>query len=115
MSITVHGIANCDTVKNARGWLDTQKIGYTFRDFKKVPPQATEITDWLRHTSWEVMLNRAGTTFRKLAEADKRDLDQDKAVALMIAFPSMIKRPVVEHPAGLLVGFAPEAWGVALT
>ncbi|WP_374529395.1 arsenate reductase [Novosphingobium sp.] len=114
MSVTVYGIPNCDTVKKARTWLDGQGIAYTFHDYKKQGADAAQIARWCAAAGWEKVLNRAGTTFRKLPEADKQDLDATKATALMAANPSCIKRPIVEHPGGLLVGFKPDEWAAAL-
>ena len=114
MSITLYGIANCDTVKKARVWLDRAGIDYTFHDYKKVGADAARLVQWCDAMGWETVLNRAGTTFKKLPDADKAGLDQAKAIKLMLAQPSMIKRPVVEHPRGLLVGFKPEQWAAAL-
>ncbi len=110
MTVTVYGIPNCDTVKKARVWMDTHGIAYTFHDYKKAGADAGKLSDWCDAAGWETVLNRAGTTFRKLPDADKADLTQTKAIALMLAQPSMIKRPVVEHRGGLLVGFKPEIW-----
>ncbi len=107
------GIPNCDTVKKARTWLDGQGIAYTFHDYKKQGADAVQVAHWCDVAGWEKVLNRAGTTFRKLPEADREGLDQDKAVALMVTNPSCIKRPVVEHPGGLLVGFKPDEWAAA--
>jgi arsenate reductase len=107
------GIPNCDTVKKARTWLDGQGIAYTFHDYKKQGADAAQVARWCELAGWEKVLNRAGTTFRKLPEADREGLDQDKAVALMVANPSCIKRPIVEHPAGLLVGFKSDEWTAA--
>jgi arsenate reductase (glutaredoxin) len=114
MTLTVYGIPNCDTVKKARVWLDGQGIAYAFHDYKKAGVDAEQLADWVGQVGWEPLLNRAGTTFRKLPDADKADLDAGKATALMLAQPSMIKRPVVEHPGGLLIGFKPEEWAEAL-
>jgi arsenate reductase (glutaredoxin) len=114
MSVTVYGIPNCDTVKKARDWLAARGIAHAFHDYKKAGADAARLTRWCDVAGWEKVLNRAGTTFRKLAEADKTDLDQAKAVALMAAHPSCIKRPVVEHTKGLLVGFKPDEWAEAL-
>jgi len=111
MSITLYGIANCDTVKKARGWLADQHVAYTFHDFKKqgVPPERLEA--WLAHVGWETLLNRKGTTWRKL---DPQSQAQANAVAgaraLMLAQPSVIKRPVVEWGGQTTVGFDPDAW-----
>ena len=110
MTVTVYGIPNCDTVKKARVWLDANGIAYAFHDYKKAGADADKLSAWCETVGWETLLNRAGTTFKKLADADKADLTQAKAIALMLAQPSMIKRPVVEHNGGLLVGFKPEIW-----
>ncbi|MGC1269420.1 MAG: arsenate reductase [Croceibacterium sp.] len=114
MTIHLYGIPNCDTVKKARNWLDNQGLGYTFHDYKKEGADPAKLAAWAEVAGWEKLLNRAGTTFRKLADSDKQGLDQDRAIALMVANPSCIKRPVVEHPGGLLVGFTPAAWEQAL-
>ncbi len=106
--ITLYGIPNCDTVKKARTWLDGRGVAYGFHDYKKAGADAAKLAAWCDNAGWETVLNRAGTTFKKLPDADKTDLNQTKAIALMLAQPSMIKRPVVEHPGGLLVGFKPE-------
>ena len=113
MSITVYGIPNCDTVKKARDWLDAQGIAYTFHDYKKLGADPAKLAAWVAAAGWESVLNRAGTTFRKLPDADKQGLDAAKAVALMAANPSCIKRPVLEHPSGLLVGFKADQWAAA--
>lgn len=110
MTITLNGIPNCDTVKKARKWLEAQGIEHRFRDFKKDAPSADEVGGWADAAGWEVLLNKRGTTFRKLDEGDKADLSQEKAVALMVQHPSLIKRPVLEHEGGLLVGFKEPEW-----
>lgn len=107
---TMYGIRNCDTIKRARAWLDARGVAYAFHDYKVVGVDAARLSDWCDAVGWEVLLNRAGTTFRKLADADKTDLDRDKVIALMIAQPSMIKRPVLEHEGGVTVGFKPEVY-----
>ena len=114
MSVTLYGIPNCDTVKKARTWLTDNAIDYAFHDYKKAGIDAANLDRWASMVGWERLLNRAGTTFRKLDEGDKTDIDAAKAVRLMIAHPSTIKRPVVEHPGGVLVGFKPEEWARAL-
>ena len=110
--ITVYGIPNCDSVKKARAWLDAQGLGYTFHDFKKqgVPPQA--LAQWTAQAGWEVVLNRKGTTWRKLDAAVQAAVQDDlSARALMLAQPSVIKRPVICWPGGLIsVGYQPEHW-----
>ena len=110
MTITLNGIPNCDTVKKARKWLEAQGIEHTFRDFKKAAPSADELGGWADTASWEALLNRRGTTFRKLDEGDKTDLTREKAIALMVQHPSLIKRPVLEHDGALLVGFTEDQW-----
>lgn len=110
MSIEFYGIANCDTVKKARTWLEGRAIAYAFHDYKKEGADKAKLAAWCKAAGWETVLNRAGTTFKKLPDADKAGLDEAKAIALMLAAPSMIKRPVVEHPKGLLVGFKPDQW-----
>ncbi len=110
MTITLYGIPNCDTVKKARGWLDAVGVAYAFHDYKKAMIDAAMLRGWAGEVGWEVLLNRAGTTFKKLADADKAGLDEGKAIALMVAQPSMIKRPVVTGAGALLVGYKPEVW-----
>lgn len=110
----MYGIPNCDTVKKARKWLDEKGVSYAFHDYKKHGAKAEQLARWVDEAGWEKVLNRAGTTFRKLPESDREGLDGEKAVALMAAHPSCIKRPVVEHPGGLLVGFDVGQWEAAL-
>ncbi|MYL97604.1 Spx/MgsR family RNA polymerase-binding regulatory protein [Novosphingobium sp. FGD1] len=112
--IEVYGIPNCDTVKKARSWLDGRGVAYTFHDYKKEGASADRLAAWIDGAGLDRVLNRAGTTFRKLPDAEKADLDSAKAIALMVANPSMIKRPVVEHPGGVLVGFKEPEWAAAL-
>lgn len=114
MSLDFYGIPNCDTVKKARVWLEANGIAYTFHDYKKEGADAVRLTRWAEQVGWEKLLNRAGTTFRKLDEADKADIDEAKAIALMVASPSLIKRPVVEVPGGVLVGFKADDWAEKL-
>ena len=114
MSIDFYGIPNCDTVKKARVWLDGQGIAFTFHDYKKEGADPEKLRQWVDAKGWELILNRAGTTFKKLPDAAKADLNADKAIALMVEQPSMIKRPVVEYPGGLLVGFKEAEWQAAL-
>lgn len=114
MHVTVYGIPNCDTVKKARNWLDQHAVAHAFHDYKKQGADPEQIARWVEQAGWEAVLNRRGTTFRALPDADKTDLDADKAVAIMAANPSCIKRPVVEYPSGLLVGFDGAAWERAL-
>ncbi|HEY9579356.1 MAG TPA: ArsC family reductase [Rhizorhapis sp.] len=110
MTITMYGIKNCDTIKKARNWLDSHEIAYDFHDYKVIGIDAARLDSWMRLAGWEVLLNKAGTTFRKLPDADKAGLDAEKAKALMIAQPSMIKRPVLEFDGKLLVGFKPDQY-----
>jgi arsenate reductase len=115
LSITIYGIKNCDTMKKARAWLDKNGVVYAFRDYKTQGIARERLERWEKEVGWEVLLNRAGTTFRKLPDKDKTDLDTTKGVALMLAQPSMIKRPVLELGGGkVLVGFSPELYGRAL-
>ena len=114
MTITLYGIPNCDTVKKARKWLDAQGIDYDFHDYKKAGADPAQLKAWVAERGWETILNRAGTTFRKLPDVEKEGLDAAKAVALMAEHTSTIKRPVVEYPGGLLVGFKEAEWAAAL-
>ena len=115
MPITLYGIKNCDTVKKARTWLDAQGIAYAFHDYKSAGIDEERLKKWAKKASWETLLNRAGTTFKKLPDKDKEGLTEAKAIKLMLAQPSMIKRPVLELPGGkMLVGFKPEAYEQAL-
>lgn len=109
-TVTVYGIKNCDTMKKARAWLEAHGVAYAFHDYKTEGVGKAKLEAWVKQAGWETVLNRAGTTFRKLPDADKNGLSEKKAVALMLAQPSMIKRPVVEHGAKLLVGFKPEIY-----
>lgn len=114
MTRTLYGIPNCDTVKRARDWLAASDVEYVFHDYKKQGVDRAALETWIDEHGWETILNRAGTTFRKLPEADRADLDRDKAIALMLAQPSMIKRPVLDLGDRRLVGFKPEIYGAAL-
>lgn len=114
MTIALYGIANCDSVKRARAWLDERGHAYRFHDYKREGADAAKLAAWADEAGWEALLNTRGTTFRKLTEADRSDLTRDKALALMATHPSAIKRPVVEHPGDLLVGFDPARWAAAL-
>jgi arsenate reductase len=114
LTITLYGIPNCDTVKKARAWLDEHGLAYAFHDYKKQGADPAKLAHWQQQAGWEKVINRAGTTFRKLPDAAKDGLDAAKAVELMAANPSTIKRPIVEYPGGLLVGFKPDEWAAAL-
>jgi arsenate reductase (glutaredoxin) len=114
-SITIYGITNCDTMRTARAWLDQRRVAYSFHDYKTAGIDRARLERWCRKVGWEVLLNRNGTTFRKLPDKDKNGVDAANAVVLMLAQPSMIKRPVLEFgDGGLLVGFAPERYQEAI-
>ena len=115
MGVTIYGIKACDTMKKARDWLDSHGVTYAFHDYKLVGIDRAHLERWSGQVGWEVLLNRSGTTFRKLPEADKAPLDQAKAIELMLAQPSMIKRPVLDLGDRLLVGFKPDVYAAALT
>lgn len=114
MAITIYGIPNCDTMKKARTWLDEHGVAYDFHDYKKAGIDRDRLEGWAKKVGWETLLNRAGTTFRKLPDNDKQGLTEKKAIALMQAQPSLIKRPVLDLGRGkLLVGFKPEVYAEA--
>ena len=113
-SITIYGIKNCDTMKKARAWLDKHGVAYAFHDYKTVGIERERIERWAREVGWETLLNRAGTTFRKLPDKDKTAITEKKAIALMLEQPSMIKRPVLDVKGKLIVGFKPETYDQAL-
>jgi arsenate reductase (glutaredoxin) len=107
---TIYGIKNCETMKKARAWLDGRKIAYAFHDYKASGIEKAALEGWVRKVGWEALLNRAGTTFRKLPDSGKERLTEKKAVALMLAQPTMIKRPVLDKGGKLTVGFKPEIY-----
>lgn len=109
-NVTIHGIKACDTMKKARDWLDGHGVAYGFHDYKVVGIDRPTLERWAAQVGWEVLLNRAGTTFRKLPDADKTGLTEGKAIDLMIAQPSMIKRPVLDVDGKLTVGFKPDVY-----
>jgi arsenate reductase (glutaredoxin) len=112
---TIYGIKNCDTMKKARAWLEKHGVDYQFHDYKSAGIEKDRLESWAKKAGWETLLNRAGTTFKKLSDRDKEGLSEAKAIKLMLAQPSMIKRPVLELPRGkLLVGFKPEEYERAL-
>jgi arsenate reductase len=111
---TIYGIKNCDTMKKARAWLDAKKVAYDFHDYKAEGIAKKTLEGWVKDVGWEVLLNKAGTTFRKLPDAQKEGLTQTKAIALMLEQPSMIKRPVLDLNGALTVGFRPEIYAAAL-
>lgn len=110
MTTTMYGIKNCGTIKKARTWLEGHGVDYAFHDYKASGLDRARLQDWVDRLGWEVLLNRAGTTFRKLPDADRGDIDAAKAIALMEAQPSMIKRPVLDTDGQLLVGFKPDEY-----
>lgn len=114
MTIEFYGIPNCDTVKKARLWLEAKGLDYTFHDYKKEGADPAKLAAWIADKGVDVVLNRRGTTFRKLSDADKADIDAAKAIALLESNPGMIKRPVVEFAGGILVGFKENEWEAAL-
>jgi arsenate reductase (glutaredoxin) len=113
-AVTIYGIKNCDTMKKARAWLDAQGVAYTFHDYKISGIDRGRLETWAREVGWETLLNRAGTTFRKLPDKDKENLTEKKALALMLDQPSMVKRPVLDLGSRRLVGFTPETYRKAL-
>jgi arsenate reductase len=112
--VTIYGIKNCDTMKKARTWLDAHGVAYDFHDYKSSGVERGTLQAWARDVGWEILLNRAGTTFKKLPDADKADLGEAKAIDLMLRQPSMIKRPVLDLGGALVVGFTPERYEAAL-
>lgn len=111
--ITIYGIRNCDTMKKAWSWLDAKGLAYTLHDYKKAGVDKATLESWAAQVGWEVLLNRAGTTFKSLPENNKQNLTEKKAIALMQANPSMIKRPVLDVGGKLIVGFKPETYAAA--
>jgi arsenate reductase len=109
----IYGIKACDTMKKARDWLDKAGVVYDFHDYKTQGVERAQLEAWVKAAGWETVLNKAGTTFRKLPDADKANIDAPKAIALMLAQPSMIKRPVVEHGGKIIVGFKPDVYASA--
>ncbi len=110
MGVTIYGIKNCDTMKKARAWLDAKGVTYHFHDYKAEGIDKPHLVAWCQELGWEKVLNRAGTTFRALPEAEKTNLTEAKAIALMQKQPSMIKRPILETPRKRLAGFKPEEY-----
>jgi arsenate reductase len=114
VTTTIYGIKACDTMKKARDWLDAHGVAYDFHDYKVASIDRPTLEAWSRAVGWDVLLNKAGTTFRKLPDADKQNIDEAKAIDLMLAQPSMIKRPVLVAGDHLLVGFKPDVYGRAM-
>ena len=112
-SVTIYGIKNCDTMKKARAWLDAHGVNHAFHDYKSAGIERGKLEGWAKKVGWQTLLNKAGATFRKLPEKDRQDLTEKKAIALMLAQPSLIKRPVLETDGALLVGFKPAAYAAA--
>jgi Spx/MgsR family transcriptional regulator len=113
--VTIYGIKNCDTMKKARAWLDKHGVDYTFHDYKTAGIDRERLERWAKKAGWEILINRAGTTFKQLPDKDKSNLSETKAIGLMLKQPSMIKRPVLDVGSGkLLVGFNPETYKAAL-
>ena len=110
MTTTIYGIKNCDTMKKARAWLETHRVAYSFHDYKVEGIDKKRLETWAKSVGWETLLNRAGTTFRKLPEKDRQGLTAAKAIVLMLDQPSMIKRPVLDLGSKLVVGFKPEIY-----
>ena len=108
--VTIYGIKNCDTMKKARSWLESKKVAHSFHDYKAAGIDKATLEGWVKKVGWQVLINRAGTTFRKLPDADKEGITEKKAVALMLAQPSLIKRPVLDAKGRLTVGFKPEEY-----
>ncbi|KSB91619.1 arsenate reductase [Caulobacter vibrioides] len=114
MTVTIYGIKACDTMKKARTWLDERGVAYAFHDYKVAGADRADVERWVAQLGWETVLNRAGTTFRKLPDADKTGIDAGKAVDLMLAQPSMIKRPILDVDGKLLAGFKPDQYTAIL-
>ena len=110
MTTTLYGIRNCDTIKKARAWLDGQGVAYAFHDYKTAGIDRATLAGWIDELGWEALLNRAGTTFRKLPESERAGLVADKAIAIMLAHPSAIRRPVLDTGAVRIVGFKAERY-----
>lgn len=109
-AVKIYGIKNCDTMKKARAWLESNGVTADFHDYKIAGVDEATLRNWIGRTGWEPLLNRAGTTFRKLPEQDRADIDEAKAIALMLAHPSLIKRPVLVRDGQIIVGFRPELY-----
>ena len=114
MKPTLYGIRNCDTMKKARAWLDSRSVAYDFHDYKAAGIDEARLRGWARELGWDKLLNRAGTTFRKLPDADKYGIDEGKAVAMMLAQPSMIRRPVLDLGERRVAGFSDALYAEAL-
>ena len=113
-TVTLYGIPNCSSVKKARAWLEERGIAYTFHDYKKAGADAKKLAAWSKAIGWEALINRSGTTYKKIPDHVKSNLDSKKVITLLIEYPSAIRRPIVEHAHGLLIGFRPEEWAASL-
>jgi arsenate reductase len=113
VSVTIYGIPNCDTMKKARSWLDAHGIAYAFHDYRAAGIDRARLAAWCRELGWQTLLNKASTTFRDLPAAQKENLDERKAISLMLAAPTMIKRPVLDLGDRRIVGFKPDIYGAA--
>ncbi|MBF0863496.1 MAG: ArsC family reductase [Gluconobacter potus] len=114
-SVTIYGISNCDTMRKARIWLGEHKVAFTFHDYRRDGVDRSRLEGWVARLGWEKLLNRSGTTFRKLVPELREGLDAERAIALMLEHPAMIRRPVLEGPGLLLVGFRPEDYASGLS
>ena len=114
MTPTLYGIKNCDTMKKARAWLDARGVAYAFHDYKASGIDRATLAGWVAEHGWQTILNRAGTTFRTLPDADREGIDESRAIDLMLAQPSMIKRPVLDLGGRTLIGFKPDIYAGAL-
>jgi arsenate reductase (glutaredoxin) len=115
VTVTIYGIKACDTMHKARAWLDSQNVNYVFHDYKTQGVDRGLLADWVHQLGWETLLNRSGTTFRKLPDGDKQNMTEAKAIELMLAQPSMIKRPVLDAGGALIVGFKPQVYAETFT
>lgn len=113
--VTLYGIKNCDTMKKAWSWLDAHKIPYAFHDYRASGIDKARVEAWCRELGWEKVLNKGSTTFRELPEADRQGLDEKKAIALMLAQPTMIKRPVLDLGERRILAFKPDVYAAAFS
>ena len=112
--LKVYGIKNCDTMKKALAWLDSHQVAYEFIDYKKAGVAEANLPDWAARAGWEKLLNTRGLMWKKLSDAERADVDEAKALSLMTMYPALIKRPVLDTGAKLIVGFDPENYAVEL-
>jgi Spx/MgsR family transcriptional regulator len=115
LPVTIYGIPNCDTMKKARTWLEGHGVAYAFHDYRAAGLESERLDGWVEKLGWQVLLNKASTSFRDLPDAKKQDLTEKKAKALMLANPTMIKRPVLDLGDRLLVGFKPDVYAEAFS